>query len=492
MILLFLFILPFALWWAILWLALPVDWDALTLPKLVLLHLVPPLLSILAWVLTRRLWTWRTNKRKRRATEMEAAAKQQTLATNRATHERLLAERRAHVECRGVWAFLPKVPDWAEELPETCSFLDAGQGGTPDELLRHALETVLLVNEALAWLPVRVLYEESFPKAISPNSVNEALRQIVETFPTKNDAKSHTHNILPPKPTCDRLPGKGDIADRVLKLFEQDPHLPALLLMGLGEQPVEAEAEVEVEVEVDNFPSEDAASDSSPNTVLMMLFARPGLRATSGETPPPPPPPSDDEKGLDVAPYWERPVEQVDASGVWGKVPIALQPDFLAKLPPLAALPRSRLVARAERPALFKLQIQQAFHEAFIDAEMRDLPFKEKKDEQAGAQDKPEDAPAEPPVAPEIGWCVHNTPDSDRLGQIIAALHESGSDLEIVADGTKLSADDTTTAHDAWMQVLALSRAVQQQKPVLLAGTYDYDEGGTRIAFVRPCTQNQA
>lgn len=466
--------LPFALWWAVLWLAIPVDWDALTLPKLILLHVVPPLAAILSWLLGKRLFAWRTARRKRLAAEMKEAEQQQARETARAAHRQALEARRASVECRAVLASLTTFPTWAGELPDFCALL----GQDPDTMrsvgyeeaisksLRKVFEAAFASNEALAWLPVYVVTEETLPEAVQPAHVTLIWQQAIEVCWS-------IVNLYPgrPRPSsldCQRLPGEGDIVSRALALFEHDPSLPAFLLVGQDSPLAE-------------MSDEDSPSKPKPgHAVLALLFARPGLVAAAPE----PEPPAKKKVAPDLVPYWERPAVRVDTPGTWGRVPVDLQAGFMEKLPPLAALTRPRQAAMSERPSVSMGNIKQAIDEAFIDAALRGPPIDENGDSQKKADADQDEQDGQ--LAPEIGWMVHGG-DPIRFPLVTEALCGCRSDLSPISQGTSVLEEqgDVGAAHDALMQALAVTRAGQLKLPVLLAETLGKDKTG--IAFVRPC-----
>jgi len=480
---LFLLALPFALWWAALWLALPVDWDALTLPNLVVLHVGPPLAAILAWGLAKRLWVWRAKRRKERAAKAEKAEQQQAREAALAAHKQALEARRAHVECRGVWASLASPPNWGEGLPPPCVLIeqnaDTVRSTKQDEAisnsLQEVLEAALKKNEALAWLPVYVASGNSFQGAAQTDNVRQVWQQAIKVCQSSG---MYQTNTLPSSPDCRRLIGEGSIMNQVLTLFEQDPYLPALLLFGLDSP-------------LSEMSEDDSHSKHKPShAVLALLLARPGLVAETAE----PSPPEGEETDPNLIPHWNRPVVRVNAPSVWGRVPVNHQHGFLEKLPALAVLTRSRLAAKAERPGIFAIHLQQAIEEAFIDAGLRDLPFREKKGKQKedtaqDAQDVPDTQP-DTPIAPEIGWLVHDSHGPNSLTQIGEALCGCKSDLKPMAQATSVLDEhgNVGTAHGVFMQALALARATQLQKPVLLAETLD--EKGITLAFTCPCKQN--
>lgn len=476
---LFLFVLIFGLWWVVLWLALPVNLESLTLPWLVSLHVAPPLALILSLVLAKRFWFWRAEKRKKQADEADAAGKRQTREKALAAHEQALKERRAYVECRGIWASLSTPGQWGEDFPSSCALLyedededeDSARDSTQDDAISRSLqrifEVAVMQNEALAWLPVRVVSENEGEACQAAQDWQQVI---------KNCQSNGTYRVgsLPSSPDCQCLPGEGDVINRVLTLFEQDPFLPAILLLGFDSL-------------LSETPEDGSDSGTEPGyIVLALLLARPGLTAEEAA---PPPPPEEKESDPNLVPYWDRPAVRVDTPGAWGRIPAALQSGFLEELPALAALTRMRQVKATERPGIFMNHIQQAIEDVFIDAGLCNLPFSGEKDKQEGdAAQAAEDVPNKS-VAPEIAWLVHNG-NPNFVARIGGALSECRSDLNPLEKSTSVLDEhgNAGKAQSVLMQALAVTRATGLKKPVLLAKTCD--KGGAALALVCPCKDN--
>ena len=469
---LFLLLVVVVLWWATLWLALPIDWDTLTLPNLVLWHVVPPLALVLAWGVGKHLRAWRTTRRERLAKEAKEAEEKQAQEAALAAHRQALEARRASIECRGVWASLSMLPEWNENPVDSCILLEQhadtvrslGREGAVKKSLQHVFEAAFAQAEALAWLPVFIFSKDSYPGAVEQDHCTLAWKRAVEACQSRDVFQS----LCPPSSLeCGFLPGVGDIVNRSLALFEQDPYLPAFLLLGFDSPLAEM-------LEWDDF---DFSAPKPNHAVVALLVARPGLVAAAAESLPLSP--GGKEVDPNLVPYWERPAVRVDAPSAWGRMPACLQPGFLEKLPPLAALTRPRSAAAAERESTCVHRIQQAIEEAFIDAGLRDLAFAG----EGGAQVKQ----GEDEIAPEIGWAVFDGFAENRRCQIATALVECRSDLEFVAQSTHARNElgDAGAANGVLMQALAFIRAGQLEKPVLL--TEAFDKGGIGVSLVRPC-----
>ncbi|MCL1860250.1 MAG: hypothetical protein FWG52_01770, partial [Proteobacteria bacterium] len=212
---LFLLALFCALWWAALWLALPVEWLQGSLPSIVLVHVGPPILAISALWAGKRAWGWRKARVKRLADERETAGKKATQDAAYASHLTELARLHAHLECRSVWQEHPlKV---TQEIGGEAVLLS---------LLQQVFSKALSQCEALAWLPVYVLSgrRDAEESAAQLKLIQQAMQHAMTMTGVEN---------LPPQPECIPLPGSGNLADRLISLFDNNPALPAAILVGI-------------------------------------------------------------------------------------------------------------------------------------------------------------------------------------------------------------------------------------------------------------------
>ncbi|MCL1860399.1 MAG: hypothetical protein FWG52_02540, partial [Proteobacteria bacterium] len=209
-----LFILLTVLWWTALWLALPVEWLQSEPPAFVLLHIAPPVLALAAGWAGKRAWSWHKTRAKRLADERKAAGKQATQDAAYVSHLADLARLRTHLECRGVW----------QELPLEVARRIGGESVLLS-LLQRVFSKALSQCEAMAWLPVYVLVgrgvEES---AVQLKLIQQAMQHAMTMTGVEN---------LPPQPECIPLPGSGNLADRLISLFDNNPALPAAILVGI-------------------------------------------------------------------------------------------------------------------------------------------------------------------------------------------------------------------------------------------------------------------
>jgi len=456
-----LFVLLTVLWWAALWLALPVEWLQSEPPAFVLLHIAPPVLALAAGWAGKWAWGWRKTRANRLADERKAAGKRATQDAAYASHLVELARLRAHLECRGVW----------QELP-----LEVARGIGGESVLLSLLQRVfsraLSQCEALAWLPVYVL---------SGRGAEESVAQLIQQAMLHAVTMTGVENP-PPQPECIPLPGSGNLADRLIALFDNNPALPAAILVGI-DSPLGEAQQVE-------------DSDSSPecrpeHTVVAALLSRPGLAAPDAaqiariEA-------IRNQANNPMTPHWER--EQArgenpdQATLNWGNMPLPMQLAFLKNLPPVAALHRTNTIQNpAPKNSVLTRQFQDAIQKALIHAGLRELPFKseEPQDEQTKPTEKPK---PEEPKPLELGWLVHNA-DPGCIGALASSLGDFGCELDLFAESSNLEKEvgDAGATRSVLMLAEALTRAAQLQQPVLVAEF----EGTRRVAIGMTCPVTQ-
>jgi hypothetical protein len=454
------FALLAALWWAALWLALPIGWLQGTMPSFIAVHVIPPFLPVVAWWAGKRAWTWRKAKVKERAEKAEAAEKAAAQEAAKAAHQAEQERKRAHVECRAVWAALASVPDWAKAGAEQCAVLEQEreplQGTGQEAALTPSLQQVFAAAfkqcEALVWLPVIFAADEPGQSGRTRQAWHQAIVQSnIERYPEH--------------PDCAVLPGDGEIPDRLIALFENDPALPAVILIGMASPLADAVQEI---------------PDSSPgHAVTALLISRPGLTAP-------------DEAQIaawerqqandPLIPYWERKQARIDnhVLSQWGRIPLPMAPIFLKSLPPIATLHQVNTIHNpASRQKALTQQFQAAIRGALACAGLRDLPF-EGEEPKTGQPD---------PL--ELGWLVHNA-GTDGLVALLSGLDSFDCELDPIKEASDVAAEHGEVGKAGRMLMLSetLIRMAQLQKPVLMA---DFAENESiSIGFACPAAQKPA
>jgi hypothetical protein len=481
---LLLFCILVAIWWAALWFALPVDLSQRSLPALVTLHVAPPLSAVLAWFLCKRLWVWRADKVAQAVAKAKADQEQAALEEAAAQRQQELERRRATLECRGIWAVVPKTPEWCKDEaammpPEAKNF----QGDAREEATRLSLEqifsTALFQCNALAWLPVFVVpglkadgkqlrtVVHAWWQAVQAQEFKDASPppncRFLPGWGDPIDRRRHMKRnplspyLFPSSPECKSVPGFGEIVDRVLAQFDNDPSLPALILLGM-----------------------DSPSSDAPGYALVaLLIVRPGLTADGTKA-------RESEAANPNTPYWER--NRISGTGQsWWGMPAPLQPLLLQELPPWAVLHRSSPINIREEDSAAEMKrwFRDALDEALINAALRE-PTPEASE--TGKDASPESGKAEiPELGPELlAWVVHDNDDPDRLAALINALGDYGREIDLMTEMNNLLDEhgDVGAARGVLILAEAVIRAKQLQKPVLGVGFDKPDWIG--IGVIRP------
>ena len=449
-----------ALWWAALWYVLPLDLFALSAPALLGLHISPPLLTEAAWFVFKRLRRLRVKRAKEAAEKTGEAQKQAEVEAARVAREEAMRRRRAHAECRALWVEVTEAPDWMEAPPEQCTVserpADDVRGGGSGAVLVEALQQIFeaaLENAPLAWLPVYLI------PGSDPDDDARRLKWLGQAW--RQAAAVKVSDGETPPPRFGMLAGEGPAAARVLALFESDPELPALLLLGMDSPLADGEA-------VDEFDAADSEvkRPAPGHAVAVALLSRPGLAL-----------PEDlktaaveERKEVDAyAPYWERRNVSVGQPPPgWGGMPAKLLPVFLETLKPFAALHRAHLASCPERRYLPALQ--RAIEDVLIDGGLRKMPEEDGEAAEAAAE-------AESSEPPDPGWLVHNDGEgngrdiADRYARFTAALTGLGCEMSTLKEANNSDKEhgDVGAARGLLILAEALIRAAQLQKPVLTA-----------------------
>ena len=467
------FNIPTALWWATIWFVLPVDLLQISQPALVALHIAPPLGIMLVWRLCKRLWAWRTTKATQAANKAETDQKKAAGEKTTTQRQQALERRRATLECRGEWVAMRKVPKWCDgdtallTVPNIETLQSDDTTGT-HEALKAMFSAAFSQCSALAWLPVFVL-----PGQIIEEKQLEALKQ-----PWQEAVKNDVAEGVPPPPlNCKFLPGSGEIIDRVIALFEQDPSLPALILLGM--------------------PS----SDASGYALAAVLLSRPGLSIETGMEAAA----SESANANPYTPYWERERIRLPGQPRWGNIPASLQPRFLQDLPLTAALHRSWPLdintSTPERTAVLKQRFENALNEALINAALREPPSEEDEDKNGGNSGKGEktekdgeaaQADAEETEPLKLGWLVHDSTNSKNFSAFTVALDGFDCEIDPVFEAGNLIEEHGNIGAARGVLILAeaLMRVRQLQKTVLIAGFGDGGSGGIGIGLIQPPSQS--
>lgn len=164
--------------------------------------------------------------------EASAAREQARKAADDVGRETELAHRRAFLDCRAVWLAVPKAPDgFAGGMPQCCvleqdaaALRQEGREVALSSSLRDVFDAALSQCEALGYLPLYLLPDHA------GNTTVELVRKVWQEALTAK----FPHGKNAPVPDCRRLPGADEpLSERVLALFEAEPTMPAMWLIGM-------------------------------------------------------------------------------------------------------------------------------------------------------------------------------------------------------------------------------------------------------------------
>ncbi|MDR2092569.1 MAG: hypothetical protein LBP58_04545 [Azoarcus sp.] len=461
------------LWWVIVWYVLPADVRQLPPFSLVLLHVVPPLTVELTWFLSKRLRIFLKARTALAVAAAQEREQQAALDAAMAAHRTALQQRRTGVECRGVWALVPKVPDWYDDdghsgrsalLEQSVEKVWAvGREAALLPLLQRVFEAAVSQSEAVAWLPVYVTPGGVFDAATQQALIEKAWQQAMA---------AQKVDRIPSRCDCRLLPGSGWAPDRAIALFDGDPSLSAFVLLGMD---LLLDG---TEEDVDSGAWAGRRNVAPGYAVAAVLLSRPGLVAQPQENA------ASGEGGEDESytPYWERDQRGGDQVVRWGGLSQQLQFSLLALIP-FATLrrPCSACCENPGRESELMRHMHHAVENVLINAGLRDLPFRS--DSDAVPEPSEDAAPPEDAAPLKLGWLVHNagvmgdTARATRMTVVALTLRDFGCEFDTVADASNVSIEygHVGAARSVLMLSEALIRLAQRQKPVLAV---EFGEGG--------------
>ena len=449
-------------WWCVVWLVQPVNLAALSPPLLIALHVLPPVLPVIAWLIGKLTWKWNvTRKEKAHATE-QTEQKETERKVKTAEREAELAQRRAYIDCRAAWLAVPETPRWFMDALPQCQILeqDADTLRNSDRetalssSLRQVFDAALSQCKALAYLPLYLLPDHDDETALElvRSMWQEAMREI---FPDEKDV---------PLADCRCLPdGQEPLPDRVLSLFENEPTMPALWLLGM-------DSLLENTARTNDGGRQKSKSG---HAVAALVLSRSDLVLGKADTIEKP------DLSNPLIPHWERDQGYRDAPH-WGNIPPALREQFWGFLP-IACVHRSRALSLQDTPARIEAgarQFRGLIENVLIDAALHDPP--------------PLDgSKAKNPESLDFGNLFHNYDrDNDpvsrsRVTSITSALEDFGCWMNMDMIGNVLTEHgDTGAACSALMLAEAAMCTVIAQQPVMVAEWGKADR--VSVGLVRP------
>lgn len=465
------------LWWALLWLVLPlvfpVDWKSISPSAMLLIHVMPPMLLTFG----RQWWQARQEKKaEEEAAEQAQADEAERAAQRDAAREQHLAklgERHQAVTCRWLWAAALPVkdePEWFAELPDGCQWQQlAAQEDAMSALdylaepVQHAFAELYGTLPGAASLP---LLQEIIPG-------ESGIEQMAALKAWQQQAWLQVSVQDMPQQDCRFLAGSGSVGDRVLQYLQQDPELPGVLVLA-ADSPLAALG-TDGLTEPDTYSQQQWRQTGKPGAaIVLMLFLRDDL---------PPPafiaPTEGQQETKDIyQPYWERPLGSSGAG--WGRVPAADQA-ALAELPSLARLTQASISQQTASSTIqLSRQMQPLLDNALVNANLLDYPF------------AAEDAQPEANQAATIGWLVHNSGEVEtggmRLAAIASNLTRHQIELNPIDDASNSVREwgNVGAALPAMLTALAVTHCARLATPVVLT-CFAHDH--IALSLARPLPQ---
>jgi hypothetical protein len=438
-------------WSGLLWFGIKPDLLRLSIPFLLALHLVPPLLpSLTVWWHKRRAQRQAEEAQRQQETQAQQAREAEQ-ASALLAHQQELEQRRFGCDCRfiAVTGLIEHEKTAAPELDDvlwtTLTPEQARQDGpTPDPL--DALHAPLV--EAFQALSTQCAASQNFPIYLIPPAdvAGDALLQLVR------EAAGPGHRSIA------WLPGGSNSSERLIGLFEHQPDLPACLVLAL-DSPHARRINADEEDE-EWEPSSQAAAGQA---VVLMLLTHPQLGAMLEQVEMLAQAPDADP----YTPYWER-AELNPQQRRLVTIPLEQRME-LADMPVLARLHRAAQASSTEgRQSTLSLTkaLLPSLEQALINGGELVPAF-----EPAGPV--PEASTTSPAQAPACRWLVHDAglpPDSGtRLGALGQALHAFELDLCPIAEASNIVRQygDTGTARPLLMSALSVIHASQTQGAAL-------------------------
>lgn len=453
-----------ASWIMALWFVLPVNLNALPYPRLILLHVVPPALLFVLWLI-RRVWQRRRQSRAdARQLADEEAQRQAAKTAAQQQRQAELRQRRFGCDCRAAVVTGTNIPtsilmcarsaDDAGEETDDDDFLDVEDERSEPKLSSELEEFADPLRQALA-----VIYRETpaalaLPVYVVPPTHLAATEVIALIRRFRQEIGGDLDPDFQPEFDPDAIPVKfapsgNGVADSAIAVFEHLPDLPGAILVAL-DAPIQrdrmayakataSEQRAAVTAELDECARWCGQSGLAVVTLLLthpeIATMLASIRAYS----------PDDEIADDaMKPFWQRSL---------------LPPEQLAQLARMAPSTREQLAGRAVLARIHRtafsqceprvgstdlgLLAQSLMEKAFVASGLI---------EPAGctnaASAVTETVVEEPAVKvtenpAELGWLVHNAGTVDRyaarLGAMASSLRYFGHDLHPLDDATNFA-----------------------------------------------------
>lgn len=435
-----------AIWIAVLWFVLRIDFSRQNMLSVLSLHALPPLLLWGGWALWKSRAQSVQRKAELRAEEQQLAEQASQREAAKAAYDAQMRERCFALDCR--WAQVASselaaatLSNIGDELVALAS-QRAQAPGSWTQTVASVLENLYSACPSARYLPV-----------YAPDASLELARV--------SELSSETSTL---RATQQFLPDDGMVAG-ILACFERDPGL-------IGAVFVAADGAVEQAPAVLN-PSQEASKQA--DAIVVMLITHPRLRAMVLE--------SERPSQHDVmTPFWERGVPGIAEAS--NGLPIHVQRD-LGQMPLWGQLHKPAIVQGKKSAAAWRA----AMEIALVNAHLKPAPFVWEKSQDAFAAPETKQEEAEINCA----WLAHNAGRFEQAGEHLSALGRALSEFEVNLDliktGSNVTAEVQLGKVDSWVSVaLAMARSKQFNAPTLWANFSHTPQ----IGFVMPATPTRA
>jgi hypothetical protein len=476
----FLFIASMTLWSAVLWLALPIDIFEYSLPHIVAMHLVPPLLTVAAIMLAAR-WA----KRRQLARAQAAQENQQRLHdTEKKWHrqkwEEDLTRRRGSIDCR--WAVVADVvahvfapgnvdnllPNTAQAFARFYSAPESTPLDWPMQTIAASLEELFAELPLAAGLPIAIAGASHQAHAEIAAMVQQAHAQAIR----RHALQPQRHNLF----ATLAIPRAISPHSALLTLFEQQPDWPGAIVLAFDSPWRTQDNEGWQYQSPAAVISETEKWRGKPGRAVTIMLVTPASLNTALEKLAI----LDDGVTLDsMTPFWER--QQIPAG----------MASFLTQLPrswrdQLLQLP---VIARLHRPAAAEIDFSAPFNQrvercrqtitaAAINAALVEPDFE--------FNDVIEPGPQPSTSLRDCGWLIHNAGNiafcGDRMALLLSSLWQEGVELDLDhTTNTVMTLGDCGESSSWLWLALGVQRVAVDDKPVVVA---QFQEHTISLCFV--------
>lgn len=431
-----------AVWIALLWFVLRIDFSRQNILSVLSLHALPPLVLWGGWALWKSRAQALQRKAQLRAEEQQQAEQAAQYEAAKTDYEEQMRSRCFAVDCRWVQVASSDLAATAlSNVGDNVVALSSHRAEAPaswTQTVASVLENLYTACPGVRYLPVY-----SADSSLDLVGVSES-----------------RHEASIPR-TAQRYLSDEGVAAGILGCFERDPSLLGAVFIaadGATEEPAVEPAQI--------HPGTKQA-----DAIVVMLVTHPRLRDLT---------PKADNQVVsphnEMTPFWERGV--TGASELNNGLPERVQHD-LWQMPIWGQVHKPAVIQGKKSASTWRVAMERAL----INARLKVSPFVWEKADLASAA--PEPTAEESEI--ECAWLVHNAGCFERAGDHLSALGRALSEfdvnLDLINTGSNLTAEVQLGKVEAWVSLaLAIARAKHLNAPTLWAN-FSYT---SEVGFVMP------